>query len=156
MPKLAKILEQSSSTRQVSVYRSFFFSDHCMYKTKFNGFHVAVGLCSNRSQRTSKCGKNISDTCLPAARVPLPFYHNHFDVICDLLLNRSTATLVHVGRVTSFPSSLSYPSRDPGCVPHDLGKGQIHVKCEILMSLYIASTGQWKVQSVYSGPLKMI
>ena len=42
MPKLAKILEQSSSTRQVSVYRSFFFSDHCMYKTKFNGFHVAV------------------------------------------------------------------------------------------------------------------
>ena len=60
--KLAKILEQSSSTRQVSVYRSFFFSDHCMYKTKFNGFHVAVGLCSNRSQRTSKCGKNISDT----------------------------------------------------------------------------------------------
>ena len=42
MPKLAKILEQSSSTRQVSVYRSFFFSDHCMYKTKFNGFHVTV------------------------------------------------------------------------------------------------------------------
>ena len=138
MPKLAKILEQSSSTRQVSVYRSFFFSYHCMYKTKFNGFRVAVGLCRNRSQRTSKCGKNISDTCLPAARVPLPFYHNHFDVICDLLLNRSTATLVHVGRVTSFPSSLSYPSRDPGCVPHDLGKGQIHVKCEILMSVYIA------------------
>ena len=97
-----------------------------------------------------------SVTHLPAARVPLPFYHNHFDVICDLLLNRSRATLVHVGRVTSFPSSLSYPSRDPGCVPHDLGKGQIHVKCEILMSVCIAQTGQWKVQSVYSGPLKMI
>ena len=27
-----------------------------------NRFHVAVRLFSNRSQRTSKCGKNISDT----------------------------------------------------------------------------------------------
>ena len=26
------------------------------------GFHVAVRLFSNRSQKTSKCGKNISDT----------------------------------------------------------------------------------------------
>ena len=67
-----------------------------------------------------------SVTHSPAAHVPLPFLP-HFDVICDLLLNRSTATLVHVGRVTLFPSSLSYLSRDPGCVPHDLGKGQIHV-----------------------------
>ena len=79
-----------------------------------------------------------SVTHLPAARVPLPFLP-HFYVICDLLLNRSTATLVHVGRVTSFPSSLSHLSRDPGCVPHDLEKGQIHIKCEILMSLYIHS-----------------
>ena len=31
-----------------------------LYKT--NRFHVAVHLSSNRSQRTSKCGKNISDT----------------------------------------------------------------------------------------------
>ena len=29
---------------------------------KTNRFHVAVRLFSNRSQRTSKCGKNISDT----------------------------------------------------------------------------------------------
>ena len=29
---------------------------------KRNRFHVAVHLSSNRSQRTSKCGKNISDT----------------------------------------------------------------------------------------------
>ena len=27
-----------------------------------NRFHVAVCLFSNRSQKTSKCGKNISDT----------------------------------------------------------------------------------------------
>ena len=106
MPKLAKILEQSSSTRQVSVYRSFFFSDHCMYKTKFNGFHVAVGLCSNRSQRTSKCGKNISDT-LACGSCATSFFTTFWIVICDLLLNRSTATLVHVGRVTLFPSWLS-------------------------------------------------
>ena len=31
-----------------------------LYKT--NRFHIAVGLFSNRSQKTSKCGKNISDT----------------------------------------------------------------------------------------------
>ena len=31
-----------------------------LYKT--NRFHVAVRLLSNRSQMTSKCGKNISDT----------------------------------------------------------------------------------------------
>jgi len=31
-----------------------------LYKT--NRFHVAVHLSSNRSQRTSKCGTNISDT----------------------------------------------------------------------------------------------
>ena len=31
-----------------------------LYKT--NRFHVAVSLFSNRSQKASKCGKNISDT----------------------------------------------------------------------------------------------
>ena len=46
-----------------------------LYKT--NRFHVAVRLFSNRSQNTSKCDKNISDT---------------LDVICDLLLNRRTVT----------------------------------------------------------------
>ena len=39
------------------------------------------------SLKTSKCGKNISDT-LCAIFLFLP----HFDVICDLLLNRRTAT----------------------------------------------------------------
>ena len=42
---------------------------------------------SNRSQKTSKCGKNISDTLGYATYLFLP----HFDVICDLLLNRRTA-----------------------------------------------------------------
>ena len=48
-------------------------------------------LFSNRSQRMSKCGKNISDTLgctLCATFLFLP----HFDVICGLLLNRCTAT----------------------------------------------------------------
>ena len=36
---------------------------------KANGFHVAVRLFSNRSQRTSKCGKNITHSAAP--RVPL-------------------------------------------------------------------------------------
>ena len=45
-----------------------------------NRFHVAVHLSSNRSQMTSKCGKN--------KKVFLP----HFDVLCDLLLDRCTTT----------------------------------------------------------------
>ena len=40
-----------------------------LYKT--NRFHVAVRLFSNRSQKTSKCGKNISDTLGLPPRVPL-------------------------------------------------------------------------------------
>ena len=45
-----------------------------LYKT--NKFHVAVHLSSNRSQRTSKCGKNISDTLSLSPRVP-QFYSYH-------------------------------------------------------------------------------
>ena len=46
---------------------------------------------SNRSQKTSKCGKNISDTLgYPSCATFL--FLPHFDVICDLLLNRRTAT----------------------------------------------------------------
>ena len=77
MPKLAKILEQSSSTRQVSVYRSFFFSDHCMYKTKFNGFHVAV--CVVIDHREHQNVVKTSVTHLPAACVPLLFLP-HFEL----------------------------------------------------------------------------
>ena len=48
-------------------------------------------LFSNRSQKTSKCGKNISDT-LGYASCATFLFLPHFDVICDLLLNRRTAT----------------------------------------------------------------
>ena len=57
-----------------------------LYKT--NRFQVAVRLFSNRSQRTSKFGKNISDT--------------HFDVLCDLLLNRRTAIWIYLLNVNVF------------------------------------------------------
>ena len=46
---------------------------------------------SNRSRKTSKCGKNISDT-LGYASCATYLFLPHFDVICDLLLNRRTAT----------------------------------------------------------------
>ena len=46
---------------------------------------------TNRSQKTSKCGKNISDTLGYASYATFLFLP-HFDVICDLLLNRRTAT----------------------------------------------------------------
>ena len=46
---------------------------------------------SSRSQKTSKCGENISDT-LGYASCATFLFLSHFDVICDLLLNRCTAT----------------------------------------------------------------
>ena len=48
-------------------------------------------LFSNRSQRTSKCGKSISDM-LGCALCATFLFLSHFEVICDLLLNRCTAT----------------------------------------------------------------
>ena len=65
------------------------FLNSLLYKT--NRFQVAVRLFSNRSQRTSKCGKNISDT-LSCALCATFLFLPHFDVIYDLLLNRRTAT----------------------------------------------------------------
>ena len=82
MPKLAQIFEESSGKRQVCV--SVFFS--CFFFLS-----VAVGLFSNRSQRTSKCGKNINDT-IARGSCATSLFLPHFDVICDLLLNRRTAT----------------------------------------------------------------
>ena len=54
-------------------------------------FHVAVRLFSNRSQMTSKCGKNKKVAHEAQPSVSLMFLP-HFDVLCDLLLNRRTAT----------------------------------------------------------------
>ena len=56
-----------------------------------NKFHVAVRLFSNRSQMTSKCGKNKKVAHEAQPSVSLMFLP-HFDGLCDLLLNRRTAT----------------------------------------------------------------
>ena len=68
------------------------FSIYCnslLYKTI--RFQVAVRLFSNKSQRTSKCGKNISYTRGTAECATFLFLP-HFDVLCDLLVYRCTAT----------------------------------------------------------------
>ena len=54
----------------------------CFYLT--NRFHVAVRLFSNRSQMTSKCGKNKKVAHEAQPSVSLMFLP-HFDVLCDLL-----------------------------------------------------------------------
>ena len=56
-----------------------------------NRFQVALRLFSNRSQMTSKCGKNKKVAHEAQPSVSLMFLP-HFDVLCDLLLNRRTAT----------------------------------------------------------------
>ena len=65
------------------------FFDSLLFKT--NRFQVAMCLFCNRSQMMSKCAKNISDT-LGCALCAIFLFLPHFDVICDLLLNRRTAT----------------------------------------------------------------
>ena len=50
-----------------------------------NRFHVAVHLSSNRSQMTSKCGKDKKVAHEAIAECVT-------DVLCDLLLDRCTAT----------------------------------------------------------------
>ena len=61
----------------------------------------AVGMFSNRSQRTPKCGKNISDT-LTCGSCATSLFLPHFEVICDLILNRRTATWNLFVKLPSF------------------------------------------------------
>ena len=63
---------------------------YCYYIKQIDSMLPCVWF-SNRSQKTSKCGKNISDT-LGYASCATYLFLPHFDVICDLLLNRRTAT----------------------------------------------------------------
>ena len=63
----------------------------CSQSYLTNRFHVAMRLFSNRSQMTSKCGKNKEVVHEPQANLSLMFLP-HFDVLCDLLLNRPMAT----------------------------------------------------------------
>ena len=51
-----------------------------MYKT--NRFHLAVRVFSDKAQRTSKRGKNISHTSTPAAQWRTCLFLPGFDVIC--------------------------------------------------------------------------
>ena len=49
-----------------------------------------MGLFSDRSQKTSKCGKNINDT-LSCALCATVLFLPQFYIICDLLLTRCMA-----------------------------------------------------------------
>ena len=70
---LTKLLEQSQSKFETK--RLFFPYILILCYMKKNRFHVAVRLFSNRSQRTSKCGKNISDTLGCASCATFCSYH---------------------------------------------------------------------------------
>ena len=73
------------------IIKTFFNS--LLYKT--NRFQVAVHLFSKRSQRMSKCQNVVRTSAgdtLGCALCVTFLFSPHFDVICDLLLNRHTAT----------------------------------------------------------------
>ena len=86
MLKLTQILEHLAVRGKFVV---FFFLFCSLYKT--NRFHVAMGLFGNRSQRTSKCGENISDSpvygsCATSLFLPLwsitEQTHGNMESIC--------------------------------------------------------------------------
>ena len=56
-----------------------------------NRFHVAVRLFNNRSQMTSKYGKN-KEVAHEVIAEYVTDVLTTFDIFCDLLLNRRTAT----------------------------------------------------------------
>ena len=56
-----------------------------------NRFHVAMCLLINRSQMMSKCGKYKKVAHEPSGKCVTDVL-THFDIFCDVLLNRCTAT----------------------------------------------------------------
>ena len=83
--KVYKLYEEIVTSRDNNNIGSWLL---CIHLT--NRFHVAVRLFSNRSKVTSKCGKNKKVAHEVQPSVSLMFLP-HFDVLCDLLVNRCTA-----------------------------------------------------------------
>ena len=69
-----------------------------------NEFPVVVHLFNNRSQMTSKCGKNKKVEQKAQLRVSLMFLP-HFVILCDLLQNSPTAQWTHIINNKSSHSS---------------------------------------------------
>ena len=67
------------------IYQPLVFDINIMVLTK--RFHVVVSLFINILQMMSKCGKNISDT-FACSSCGTSLFLLHFDVTCDLLLNK--------------------------------------------------------------------
>ena len=96
------------------IIKTFFNS--LVYKT--NRFQVAMSLFSNRSQMTLKCGKNkkVAHEAQPSASL---MFLPHFDVICDLLLNRRTELGIYLLNRPSARAGREYIllERDPCAMP---------------------------------------
>ena len=87
MPKIPQILEQSGDTKQVCV-SVFFFSDHCIKQID----SMLPWVCSVIDHRGRQNVVKTSETHSACGSCATSLFLPHFDVICDLLLNRSTAT----------------------------------------------------------------
>ena len=140
---------RSGERPHLSSYVKWFWNKPAFTLAKFNSllyktsrFHVAVRLFSNRSQKTSKCGKNISDT-LGYASCATFLFLPHFDVICDLLLNRRTATWnLFVNSNVSFSSSKTPKHLLQGT--HETKLLSMEITCgkspDLVFKLYVDST----------------
>ena len=84
MPKLAQILKRYEAGMCIGL---FFFSDHCIKQID----SMLPWVCSVIYHRGRQNVLKTSVTHSRAVREPLLCFFPHFDVICDLLLNRRTA-----------------------------------------------------------------
>ena len=73
-------------TSSLKLFFSVYFNS-LLYKT--NRFQVAVRLFSNRSQMNKCRNKKVAHEAQPSVSL---MFLPHFDVLCDPLMNRHTAT----------------------------------------------------------------
>ena len=122
---------------------------------KTNRFHVAVGMYSTvqyRLHKMSKCGKNISDTlgCAPSAAF---LFSPHFDIICDLLLNKHTAKnfdrTLNQDNYIGQPEKKKQKKTSEGANKNETQKKQPNcLKCEKTRATMVKFIGQGDISSL--------
>ena len=100
----------------------------------------------------SKCGKNISDTlgCAPSAAF---LFSPHFDIICDLLLNKHTAKnfdrTLNQDNYIGQPEKKNKKKTSEGANKNETQKKQPNcLKCEKTRATMVKFIGQGDVSSL--------
>ena len=103
MPKLTQVLKRSSGSMQVCV-SVFFFSDHCIKQID----SMLPWVCSVIDHRERQNVVKINSDTLACGSCATSLFLRHFDVICDLLLNRRTATWNLFVKLSTLMTLINY------------------------------------------------